>query len=325
MYKRKMCLLIVVFFMMITTQSVYATTNTEKQINWIEGPKIVDVGDDLAKLNLTDEYIFANGHDAKRLMKEMGNYESGMEQGIVFSKDENQNWYVLFEFNPMGYVSDKESNKIDADKLLESIKKGTEEDNKKRREHGESTLDIIGWDEKPHYDSTTHNLTWSILANSGKEKIVNYNVRILGRGGVTEITLVANKSEMTKLQPELNKIISNYTYKEGKKYTDYIKGDKVAEIGLTALIAGGAGATAAKLGILGVIKKFLIGILLVLKKGIIVVVLAVGVFFKKLFKWIIGLFKKKPVDNESNDIETENDSLGNTIGENIVQVSEENK
>ena len=45
----------------------------------------------------------------------------------------------------------------------------------------------------------------------------------------------------------LEEIINSY--KEGKRYTDYIKGDKMAKVGgLAALIAGGAGA--AKVGIL---------------------------------------------------------------------------
>lgn len=253
------------------------------EINWIEGPKTVDVGKDLAKLDLPSEYVFADGDDAKQLMKKMDNYVTGIEQGIVFSKDNNENWYVLFEFDDMGYVRDNDAKEIDADKLLSDIKKGTEEDNKERRKNGKSTLDIIGWDEKPHYDSNTHNLVWSVLCNSRGEQIVNYNVRILGRGGVTEVTLVAGKEEMVKVKPKLETIISNYSYKEGKRYTDYIKGDKAAEVGLTALIAGGAGAGAVKLGLFA-------KILLIFKKIWILIIVGTGGLLKK----IAGIFKKKP-------------------------------
>ncbi|NRT69978.1 DUF2167 domain-containing protein [Clostridium beijerinckii] len=122
------------------------STNTS-EINWIEGPKTVDVGTDLAKLDLPSEYVFANGKDAKELMKEMDNSVTGMEQGIVLSKDNNENWYVLFEFDNMGYVKDNDAGKINADQLLSDIKNGTEEDNKERMKNGKSTLDIIGWDE----------------------------------------------------------------------------------------------------------------------------------------------------------------------------------
>lgn len=267
-----------------------------QQINWIEGPKTVDVGNDLAKLDLPSEYVFADGKDAKKLMKEMDNTVTGIEQGIVFAKDTNENWYVLFEFDDIGYVRDNDAKKIDADKLLSEIKEGTEQDNKERRKKGRSTLDVIGWDEKPHYDPNSHNLVWSVLSNSDGEQIINYNVRILGRGGVTEVTLVAGKDEMEKVKPKLETIINNYSYKEGKKYTDYIKGDKAAEVGLTALIAGGAGAGAAKVGLLA-------KILLVLKKIWILIIVAIGGVFKKVF----GIFKRKPKsDNEDNLNEIKN-------------------
>lgn len=134
-------------------------------------------------------------------MKEMDNSVTGMEQGIVLSKDNNENWYVLFEFDNMGYVKDNDAGKINADQLLSDIKNGTEEDNKERMKNGKSTLDIIGWDEKPHYDPNTNNLVWSVLCNSSGEQIVNYNVRVLGRGGVTEVTLVASKDEMLAVKP----------------------------------------------------------------------------------------------------------------------------
>lgn len=296
----------------VSPASVHATESEDtSKINWIEGPKTVDVGNDLAKLDLPSEYVFADGNDAKKLMKEMDNAVTDREQGIVFSKDTKENWFVLFEFDPIGYVRDNDAKEIDADKLLADIKKGTEEDNKERIKNGKTTLDIIGWDEKPHYDSKTHNLVWSILANSRGEQIVNYNVRVLGRGGVTEVTLVAGKDEMTKVKPNLETIISKYSYKDGKKYTDYIKGDKAAEIGLTALIAGGAGAGAAKVGLLA-------KILLVFKKIWILIIVGIGGVFKK----IVGIFRRKPKkDSEVNLNLEEKVCTDNVKAEEISEIS----
>jgi uncharacterized membrane-anchored protein len=292
MFKKILTTLLISFVIVgLSPVSVHATESEDtSKINWVEGPKTVDVGEDLAKLDLPSEYVFADGKDAKKIMKEMDNSVTDKEKGIVFSKDDNENWYVLFEFDPIGYVKDNDAKEIDADKLLEQMKKGTEEDNKERIKNGKSTLDIIGWDEKPHYDSKTHNLVWSVLCSSRGEQIVNYNVRVLGRGGVTEVTLVAGKDEMEKVKPNLETIISKYSYKEGKKYTDYIKGDKAAEIGLTALIAGGAGAGAAKIGLLA-------KILLVFKKIWILIIVGIGGLLKK----IAGIFKRKAKkDNEIN-------------------------
>ena len=50
-----------------------AESGDEPKVNWIEGPKTVDVGKDLAKLDLPGEYVFADGKDAKKLMEKMDN------------------------------------------------------------------------------------------------------------------------------------------------------------------------------------------------------------------------------------------------------------
>ena len=63
----------------------------------------------------------------------------------------------------------------------------------------------------------------------------------------------------------------------GESYAEYRKGDKVAEYGLTALIAGGTLAVAAKTGLLGkLIKPIIIG------------VVALGAVLKKFWGKITG-------------------------------------
>jgi uncharacterized membrane-anchored protein len=56
--------------------------------------------------------------------------------------------------------------------------------------------------------------------------------------------------------PEVDNIIKNFSYKSGKSYAEFVKGDKIAQYGLTALIAGGAGAAAVKLGFFKILVKF---------------------------------------------------------------------
>jgi uncharacterized membrane-anchored protein len=64
--------------------------------------------------------------------------------------------------------------------------------------------------------------------------------------------------------------MGGFSYKSGNKYAEFRPGDHLAEYGLTALIAGGAGVAAAKLGIFAALWKLLA------KGGKAVVVLVVG-------------------------------------------------
>lgn len=269
----------------------------EIEIEWIEGPQRVDIGTDLAQLELPEGYLFANGDDAKEIMEYFGNPPTGQEKGIVYSEDEQEDWFILFEYDPMGYVKDDESKNLDADKILENIKEGDKEANKKREEMGVPPLEVVGWEEPPHYDSVTHNLVWSLLAQSDGYNIINYNMKILGRHGIMSVTLVADPEEMTTVKQDLEKIISNFSYKEGNRYTDYIPGkDKAAEVGLTALIAGGAGAAATKVGLFA-------KLLLIFKK--VWILLAAGVV--TIFSKIRGK-KKKKIQEDNINLKESNDN-----------------
>jgi uncharacterized membrane-anchored protein len=73
--------------------------------------------------------------------------------------------------------------------------------------------------------------------------------------------------------------MKGFQFTAGEDYSSFRAGDKVAEYGLIALVAGGAGAVAAKTGLLSAVVVFF-------KKGaklIVVGVAALAAFLKKLF------------------------------------------
>ncbi|WP_427107993.1 DUF2167 domain-containing protein [Lysinibacillus xylanilyticus] len=243
----------------------------EEELNWIEGGQKVDVGTNLAELELDSDFIFLNAEDTKKYLKQGGVEPSGSEIGVVFPKDENQTWAVYFEYEESGHIEDDEKAEIDADALLDSYKEGTEEMNKELSP--ENQLFVDKWDVAPFYDNQLHSLSWSLLAHDYQNNgVINYNVRILSREGYISAILV---SDPANLQADRivfnNKILSQFNLKQGQRYEDFDKKtDKVAEFGLTGLILGGAGLAVAK-------KAGLLAILIpLLKKFGIVLVLAVG-------------------------------------------------
>lgn len=272
---------------LILSSSISAFAADEPvNINWIGGPAEVDVGKDLAKLQLTDEFRFADEKDTKTIMNVLGNFPSGVEKGSIFPKDDSTNWFIILEYEEVGYVKDSDKDKLNAGKLLDNIKKGTEEQNKKRKEKGIPEIHVAGWQEEPNYNEEFHSLVWCIIGEGSDGKTLNYQTKILGRYGYISATLVVPPEEFEVAKPELKKVIENLQYIEGKRYADYKPGDKVSELGLIALIAGGAGA-AAKLGVFGLLAK----IAVVSWKFILIGIIAIGAFISKLFG-----FKKKNKD-----------------------------
>jgi uncharacterized membrane-anchored protein len=210
--------------------------------------------------------------DTKLLMDAMGNQPSGKEKG--FYAPETMDWYVVFEFNDIGFVKDDEKNSFDTDAMLESIRKGTEESNKYRRKKGFTGLHIIGWKTLPHYNEKTHNLEWSINAKDDNGVlIINHNTRILGRSGVMRVTLVVDPINLSTVLPIFRENMSNFSFVSDQKYTSYQQGDKIAKYGLTALIVGGAAAVAVKSGLFKWLWKLLV-----------VGIVGIGSFLKRKFK-----------------------------------------
>jgi uncharacterized membrane-anchored protein len=249
-------------------------------VQWISGPRNVDLGADVAQIQLPEAYVFAGAEDTRKLMESMGNTASNDEVGLISPKDDAQDWFMIFEYRPEGYVKDDDKDKIDKDAILKSYQEGTEEANKLRKERGVPGIHVTGWFEEPHYDAATHNLVWALNARSDDgHDVVNYNVRVLGRQGFMSITLVDSPTRLAQSKPEVQKLLDGFGYKQGKSYAEWIPGDKVAAYGLTALVAGGAGAAAAKLGLFAVFGKFFAKA----GKAIIVAIVAVFAALKKLF------------------------------------------
>ena len=274
----------VIFVILIITAGFFPGVGMAEvpKPEWVVGPAIVDLGTNLAELSIDENYIFAGAEDTKKIMEYMGNPLTNNEIGYIAPNNETTNWFIVFDYLPIGYVKDDEKDDIDAEAILDAIKKGTENANKIREKNGFAPLVIKSWFKEPYYDESTHNLTWTLLAVQDGVELVNHNVRILGRHGYISLVLVTDVETLKASGAQVNEIVSNISYKQGKSYAEYVQGDKVAKYGLTALIAGGAAATATKFGLFKI-----------LAKAWKVIIIAVIGFFAALKNKIKSLFSGK--------------------------------
>jgi uncharacterized membrane-anchored protein len=247
----------------------------------LEGPARAKLKN-VAEVAVPGGFIFLDGDTTRAMMKKSGQPVSGNEVG--FLSPTNEDWSVIFEFSDVGYVKDDDKDKLDADKLLADIKRGTAEGNKERVKAGQPPLEVVGWEMPPKYDATTHNLEWAIRATSENRPILNYNTRLLGRKGVMEVVLIVEPDQLAKTLPAFRGLLADYSFQSGQSYAEYRSGDKVAKYGLAALVLGGTAVGAAKLGLFAWLAVFF-------KKAgklIIVAFVAVVAFFKKIFAKLFG-------------------------------------
>jgi uncharacterized membrane-anchored protein len=276
MTARALAAAVLVSFLAVSAQSQNPQQSEDDKvlasIGWVTSGK----GEmkDIASVAIPQGYVFAKSDDTARLMELMQNPVSGKEVGFLAPED--LSWFMVFEFDPVGYVKDDERDKLDAGAILDNVREGTKAANEERKKRGWATLDIVGWEQQPRYDAASNNLTWAIRAKSNGKEIVNYNTRLLGREGVMEVALVCDPEQLAGVTPVAQKLLDDYAFAPGKKYAEFKQGDKIAEYGLAALIAGGGVAVAAKTGLLAKILK-------VLAKFGIFIAAALAALGKKLF------------------------------------------
>lgn len=206
-----------------------------------------------AKIRIPDGLAFLDERNTRRFLELMGNPP---RDGHYMIAPATLDWFAVFSFDPVGYVKDDE--KIDADELLESLKKGDAPGNEERKRFGMAPIYTDGWHVPPHYDSGTKRLEWGMrLRDDTGARHVNYTSRLLGRSGVMSAVLVSSPQTLAEDMKSFNAALAGYEFVAGEKYAEFKSGDRIAEYGLAALVVGGAAAAAAKAGLFKSLGKFL--------------------------------------------------------------------
>jgi uncharacterized membrane-anchored protein len=226
-------------------------SNPMAALQWQIGPG-TDTIASKATLNVPADVVYIDEANSTKFLELSGNIPHPGNFIVASKKD---NWWATFSFNPIGYVKDDE--KIDADDLLKTMKDSDGPANEERRKRGIPELVTDGWTVAPHYDSATKRLEWGLKLHSPKNVAVNYTIRFLGRTGVMNATLVTSPETLDADVKSFKAVLNGFDFNSGERYAEFRAGDHVAEIGLGALVLGGAAAVAAKKGFFTVIFGFL--------------------------------------------------------------------
>lgn len=222
-----------------------------QKLAWQRGPGSGAIGA-RATIRLPEGYRFLDEKNTRRFLELMGNPP---RDGHTMIAPANLDWFAVFSFDPVGYVKDDE--KIDADLLLDTLKKSDGPGNDERKRLGMEPIYTDGWQVPPHYDAATKRLEWGMRLRDGHGGMhVNYTSRLLGRTGVMSAILVSTPQTLAEDIKAFNGTLAGYEFVAGEKYAEFKSGDKIAEYGLAALVVGGAAAAAAKAGWLKFLGKF---------------------------------------------------------------------
>ncbi len=241
----------------------------------------IKIGEANVVLNVPQDFYYLNPQDAEKVLVDVwGNRPGQNTLGLLFPANltpfDNESWAVTIQYEEDGYVSDEDADEIDYDELLVQMKKDTQASSELRVQEGYQPIKLIGWASPPYYDATAKKLHWAKELKVGNNDLntLNYNIRVLGRKGVLVLNFIAGMDQKTVIDSNIETVLALAEFDTGSKYSDFNPDiDTVAAYGLGALVAG---KVIAKTG-------FLVAALVFLKKFGIIILLAAGAFFKKMF------------------------------------------
>lgn len=247
----------------------------------------VPLGSDLATISLTPNFRYLSPADTEKFLVQVWGNPPGAGDGalgaIVPANVDllgADGWAIVITYDDSGHVSDDDAAEIDYNDLLSDMQASTRESNDARKEQGYETIELVGWAKPPYYDSQAKKLYWAkrLKFGSSPDDTLNYDIRVLGRAGVLDLTAVAGMSQMAMIDGRINEVLSMVAFNPGSTYAEFDPGvDKVAGYGIAGLIAGGL---LAKAGFF----KFLIALWKPIALGVVVLLGVGGGLLRKLFR-----------------------------------------
>lgn len=236
------------------------TISQLRALDWKKAPADYQIAHDKAIIRTTKNDYLVTGENAAEYMFIMQGHRGYKPDAAIYRvQGPEVNSQVIYTIHQIGFVTqDDWKDNIDKEEILQEIKNETKKNNNKMAQ-GYPKNYVDSWAQPPYLDKTNNTVYWAIAGHDDHNtKFINAKALKLGRDGYTEVVWIGSPEQFSSAEASLKPILTNYNYKEGFQYDDYIPGsDKLAAAGVGALVYKLAtGKAAAKVGFLAITAIF---------------------------------------------------------------------
>ncbi|MBF4485213.1 DUF2167 domain-containing protein [Flavobacterium sp. CSZ] len=231
----------------------------EKSFKYESGKITLSEGE--GTLNVPKGFKFLNAEQTQGILTNLwGNPEDKSVLGSLVPDGKgvthSNSWMFVISYQGDGFVKDDDAGDIDYDDLLKTMKEDVQAENEERKKGGYPEVQLVGWASKPYYDTNLKVLHWAKELKFGTDKAntLNYDLRVLGRKGMYNISAVAGMNELAEVKASIPGILKSVEFNQGHKYLDFdADTDTVAAWTIGGLVAG---KVLAKVGFFAILAKF---------------------------------------------------------------------
>jgi len=240
-----------------TTAAYY--DKIEKSLKYETGKITLTEGEGI--VNVPKGFKFLNAEQTQHVVSDLwGNPKDESILGSLVPDGKgvthSNSWLFVISYQGDGFVKDDDANDIDYDDLLKTMKEDTKTTSEERKKAGFEEVQLVGWASKPYYDNNLKVLHWAKELKFGKDQVntLNYDLRVLGRKGMYNISAVSNMAELAEVKASIPGILKSVEFNDGHKYLDFdADTDTVAAWTIGGLVAG---KVLAKVGFFAILAKF---------------------------------------------------------------------
>lgn len=239
-----------------------------------------------ASLTVPQGFVFLDKEQSRKLLIDYWNNPIDRADSLlgVLVPNGTECFYQItvayaITYDNTGYVKDDDASSIDYSKLLEQIKEACLTENKSLPK--EQRMELVNWAVAPRYVSSEHALVWAKLFRMTVDdsKVINYDMRILGKTGLVSINAVIGQDDLQEVQDKEIDMIGSVIFDDGYKYEDFDSSkDKVSDWTIGGLIAG---SILTKSGLLAKLGVFLLKFWKLIAVGAVAALAGVRKLFKK--------------------------------------------
>ena len=225
-------------------------------LNWKEGPSLVNYNEANSKINISSNFSILEKEDAHQILYWLNG--TNFDYVDVYAINKSNEQYMFF-YTDSGYVKTDDWTDVDPDQFIKEIRENYKTSNDARKKNGQPTILNVSWKKKPYLDGVYNSVYYALNVDwSDNKSSAEGTAIILGKEGYTTASYVAgDNGYQEQMLLNLSKI---HKFNATKEYKDWKSGDKVAAVGIGALLATTLGVKALKPGIIAagllLLKKF---------------------------------------------------------------------
>ena len=225
-------------------------------LNWKEGPSLVNYNEANSKINISSNFSILEKEDAHQILYWLNG--TNFDYVDVYAINKSNEQYMFF-YTDSGYVKTDDWTDVDPDQFIKEIRENYKTSNDTRKKNGQPTILNVSWKKKPYLDGVYNSVYYALNVDwSDNKSSAEGTAIILGKEGYTTASYVAgDNGYQEQMLLNLSKI---HKFNATKEYKDWKSGDKVAAVGIGALLATTLGVKALKPGIIAagllLLKKF---------------------------------------------------------------------